>query len=74
MRGRWVRPKVPAGQFLSTAGPLATQWDKFLVASQPGAIVQEQQRPSFRQVLLRVMTVQVISLAVLAWLQLRFGR
>lgn len=46
----------------------------FIVASQPGAIVQEQQRPSFRQVLLRVMTVQVISLAVLAWLQMRYGR
>ena len=38
-----------------------------------GAFVQEQ--PSrFRQTLLRVMTVQVISLVVLAWLQMRYGR
>jgi hypothetical protein len=36
--------------------------------------VPEQPRRSFRQVLLGVMTVQVITLAVLWWLQSRYGR
>jgi hypothetical protein len=36
--------------------------------------VQEQQPRRFRQVLIRVMAVQVISLAVLWWLQARYGR
>jgi hypothetical protein len=36
--------------------------------------VPEKPRRSFRQVLVRVMTVQVISLAVLWWLQARYGR
>jgi len=40
----------------------------------PGACVPEKPRRSFRHVLVRVMTVQVISLAVLWWLQARYGR
>jgi hypothetical protein len=36
--------------------------------------VQERPSRSFRQVLTRVMIVQVISLAVLWWLQARYGR
>ena len=39
-----------------------------------GAWVQEKPRRSFRQVLSGVMTVQVITLAVLWWLQARYGR
>jgi hypothetical protein len=40
----------------------------------PGACVPEKPRRSFRHVLVRVMAVQVISLAVLWWLQARYGR
>ena len=36
--------------------------------------MQEQPPRSFRSVLIRVMAVQVISLAVLWWLQARYGR
>lgn len=36
--------------------------------------MQEKPPSRFRQVLIRVMTVQVISLAVLWWLQARYGR
>jgi hypothetical protein len=39
-----------------------------------GAFVQERPPRSFRHVLTRVMIVQVISLAVLWWLQSRYGR
>jgi hypothetical protein len=36
--------------------------------------VEEKPRRSFRHVLVRVMAVQVVSLAVLWWLQFRYGR
>ena len=36
--------------------------------------MQERPSRSFRHVLVRVMAVQVISLAVLWWLQARYGR
>ena len=40
----------------------------------PEQSVQEKPTRRFRQVLARVMAVQVISLAVLWWLQARYGR
>jgi hypothetical protein len=40
----------------------------------PGESVQEKPRRTFRQVFTQVMIVQVISLAVLWWLQVRYGR
>ena len=43
-------------------------------STSPGACVQEKPPRSFRHVLVRVMTVQVVSLAVLWWLQARYGR
>jgi hypothetical protein len=42
--------------------------------SQPGASVQEKPIRSFRQVLVRVMAMQVVTLALLGWLQYRYGR
>jgi hypothetical protein len=43
-------------------------------STSPGACVQEKPPRSFRHVLVRVMTVQVVSLALLWWLQARYGR
>ena len=40
----------------------------------PESIVQEPPRGRFRQTLARVMAVQVISLALLWWLQAHYGR
>jgi hypothetical protein len=68
-----VREKVPPVVLLSTAGRGATHGDKF-IGPPPGASVQERPPSRFRQVLFRVMTVQLISLAVLWWLQARYGR
>ena len=40
----------------------------------PGESVQEKPVRTFRTVFTQVMIVQVISLAVLGWLQYRYGR
>ena len=40
----------------------------------PEGHVQEKAPRSFRQVLVRVMAVQVITLALLGWLQYHYGR
>lgn len=40
----------------------------------PGDSLQQKPSRSFREVLVRVMAVQVISLAVLWWMQVRYGR
>jgi hypothetical protein len=43
-------------------------------ANPPGGSVQEKQPRTFRHVLIRVMAMQVVTLAVFGWLQYRYGR
>ena len=62
-RGTAALPLAVASYRLISSGPRLT-----------GASVQERSPRGFRQVLFRVMVVQVISLAVLWWLQARYGR
>ena len=62
----------------TTGGPCLAAANVMAVSSGPTLtlerIVQEPPRGRYRKTLARVMAVQVISLALLWWLQVRYGR
>ena len=56
------------------AGRAPMQHRSFQSAVDPGETVEEKPVRTFRHVLIRVMAMQLVTLAVLAFLQFRYGR